>query len=404
MSKHPTRKRRAEIVFFSLLLVAIVLLGIAIHSRLNAALPELSPHIVYEAPTAKAAVLSWPANGEAAVGTIGYGVLASHGVQKPEPTASVAKLITVLTVLKVKPITAGSEGPTLTLSQADVDIYNSYVAEGGSVAYVEVGEQITEYQMIQAMLLPSANNMADSLAIWAYGSLPAYAVAANQMVASLGLKNTHVGADASGYLPSTTSTASDLVQLGELAAANPIISDIASQPSADIPVAGTVNNVDWLLGTDGINGLKTGNSDQAGGVFLFSAPYTVSSGHVLTIIGAVMDQPTLNTAMLSAVPLLTSTQKGFGYASTVSAGQAVGQYVVPWGKTITAIASSNVAGLTWQGAALQLPSIHLRTLRAPQDINALAGNASAAGGTSNASSIVLTQAIPKPSLWWRLSH
>src|SRR5665213_2009914 len=339
MGKHSPRITSLKILTLLIAVVLVVVAGLAIWNRLETPTVILKPKLLYQATQAKPLPLTWPASGQAAIGTPGYGVLETHGVQKPVPTASVAKLITVLAVLKVKPLAAGTQGPTLTLGQGDVDIYSNYAAEGGSVAMVTDDEQISEYQMIQAMLLPSANNMADSLAIWAFGSLSSYAAYANQMLSTLSLNHTHVGSDASGFQPDTTSTPSDLVLLGEIAEANPIISAIANQSSAEIPVAGTVHNVDWLLGTDGINGLKTGNSDQAGGVFLFSAPSSLATGHSVTIIGAVMDQPSLLAAMNSGPPLLTSVQKAFTYPTIIPAGQAVAEYAVPWGKTITAVAT-----------------------------------------------------------------
>jgi D-alanyl-D-alanine carboxypeptidase len=44
--------------------------------------------------------LAWPDGGQAAVGTLGQGVLAASSNQKPLPTASVAKVMTALAVLK----------------------------------------------------------------------------------------------------------------------------------------------------------------------------------------------------------------------------------------------------------------------------------------------------------------
>src|SRR6185312_14260093 len=80
--------------------------------------------------------LAWP-NVQAAVGIVGSNVLETHGVPKPLPTASTAKLITALMVLKQKPLAAGQPGPAITLSAADQAIYNAYVAQGGSTVPVQ---------------------------------------------------------------------------------------------------------------------------------------------------------------------------------------------------------------------------------------------------------------------------
>src|SRR5690606_33037300 len=46
----------------------------------------------------------WPGYGQAAIGAVGYGLLDQHGAQTQLPTASVAKVITAVTVLKIKPL------------------------------------------------------------------------------------------------------------------------------------------------------------------------------------------------------------------------------------------------------------------------------------------------------------
>lgn len=388
-------------------LIVVLLVGIGgqlLVMRLHVPLPPLQPRPIYTvAPATTKTAITWPSLGQAAVGAVGYGVLDSNGAQLPVPTASIAKLITTVAVLKVKPIAAGQTGPTLTMTQADVDLYNSYVARDGSVVAVAVGEQLTEYQALQAMLLPSANNIADSLAIWAFGSLDAYASYANQLLSSDGLGHTHVGSDASGFSPTTTSTANDLVKLGEIAIAIPVIADITSQPSADLPLAGTVHNVNWLLGTSGINGLKTGNSDQAGGTYLFSSSYTVAGKQKVTIVGAVLGAPTLWQAMNGALPLLITTQQAFGYTTALTTGQAVAVYSPAWSRSITAVAVKPVQALAWQGNVLSQPIVKLSTVAAPAAMGTIVGAVSF-GSASDSSPVVLSQPIPKPSLWWRLPH
>lgn len=408
MSRRSAPKILIRVLTSCLVVGLLIAIGNTVMVRLKAPLPRLVPQMVdAAAPTGNQSTsLAWPAFGQAAVGIVGRGILAVNGVQTPVPTASTAKLITALAVLRVKPITPGSQGPLITLTQSDVDSYNTYAAEDGSVARVTVGEQISEYQALQGMLLPSANNLADSLAVWAFGSLQAYADYANHMLAGLELLQTHVGSDASGFSPTTTSTAADLVRLGELAEAEPVLADIVSQRTADMPVAGTVTNVNRLLGTADINGIKTGNSNQAGGVFVFSASYLVAGRQNVTIVGAVMRAADLNQAIDSALPLLTSSQKALGYSTVLLAGQAVGQYHVPWGGQITAVTTRAVRSLAWQGKPLDKPVVDLNTLNAPLASDTVVGSVGLGTDAQKASGspIKLAQSVPKPSLWWRIIH
>lgn len=254
--------------------------------------------------------LPWPSYGQAAVGAVGYNT-ATYGKQKPAPTASVAKVMTALAILKKKPLTLGEQGPVITITQHDKDLYDYYKARDGSLAAVQVGEQITEYEALQALLLPSSNNMADTLAIWAFGSVDAYSDYANELARSLGMTQSDF-ADASGFSPETVSTAEDLIKLGQKAMQNPVIAQIVGQKSAIIPVAGTIHNTNALLDTPGINGLKTGNTDEAGGVFMGARIANLPSGETVQIISVVMGAPDVETALADSKPLLATAAWNFG--------------------------------------------------------------------------------------------
>lgn len=347
--------------------------------------------------------LAWPSDGAtAAIGAVGYGVLTNDGNDRL-PTASIAKLITALTILKAKPLLLGQSGPTLTLTNRDVDLYNSYVVQDGSVVNVVAGEQLSEYQALLAMLLPSANNIADSLALWAYGSLSSYADNANQLIQALGVHDTTVGSDASGLSPTTMSTPADLVSLGIAALQNPVLAQIVAQPNANLPVVGTVQNVNFLLGKDGINGIKTGNSDQANGCYLFSAPYSVS-GHTITIVGAIMNAPTLANALNDALPLLSSTERGFVTRTPVLAGQRFGDIKTQWGAQATIIAAGKVSLLAWQGAELT-PHRSVEAIRQAHPAGTIVGTIVLSSGSyESGTTLVLKQALPPPNVWWRLTR
>jgi D-alanyl-D-alanine carboxypeptidase (penicillin-binding protein 5/6) len=354
--------------------------------------------------------LSWPAVGQAAVAVTGTDVLETHGVQTSAPIASTAKVITALAVLKAKPIASGSQGPVITLTAADVALYNSYVSQEGSVVSVSAGEQITEAQMLEAVMLPSANNMADSLAIWAYGSLDAYKIAATQYVAGLGLTNTHIGSDASGFSPSTTSTAHDLVILGEQAMQNPVLRQIVSQPTAsDVPGLSTVKNVNFLLGTNGIIGIKTGNTDQAGGVYL-SASTTKVDDHDVTIVTALVGAPTLFQALQNSVPLITSAQSNFVAAKLLAQQANVGEYRLPWGGknggVVSATTQTNVTSSVWRGSTASA-TVNLQPIALSAKAGQVVGTAVSAKtefGPGNQTNIILQSTPTEPNIWWRLLH
>ncbi len=260
-------------------------------------------------PAQTLSALAWPAFGETAVGIVGSTTVETHGTQTPMPTASTAKLITALVVLQAKPLSLGQTGPVLTMSRNDIALLNTYTAlDGSKIGKVLIGEQLTEYQVLEAMMLPSADNMADSLGIWAYGSLPAYSTVANAYLAAHGLNDTHVGTDASGLDPSTVSTAHDMVIIGEFVMQNPVLAEIVGKQSVSgFPLTGTINNTNTLLGQSGIVGIKTGNSNQQGGAYVAAADVTVN-GQTKTIVTALYGAPSLSDAMNVSLPFIESAE------------------------------------------------------------------------------------------------
>lgn len=155
-------------IFKKSLIVSFIILLILAIIEFFRPIPVIEP-ISYSVipPKTEAISVPLPDYGQSAIGAPGYGVLASHNDTKPVSIASIAKVITALAIIKEKPIPTGTQGPTITLDSTDVEYYNYYSSNDGSVAKVTLGEQLSEYEALETMLLPSANNMADSLARWA---------------------------------------------------------------------------------------------------------------------------------------------------------------------------------------------------------------------------------------------
>ncbi|HVX58525.1 MAG TPA: hypothetical protein VG964_02200, partial [Candidatus Saccharimonadales bacterium] len=386
------------IIFFIIVILAVGALAV---TRTPA---EATPGSVGDFGNAAAMPVSldWPADGQAAIGASGYGLLAVHGDQTPVSIASVSKIITALAVLQKKPLSVGDQGPMITITQEDFDSYNNYYLEGGSVARVAVGEQISEYQALQGALLPSANNLADTLARWAFGSIDAYSAYADKMVGSMGLSHTTVGS-ASGFDDKTLSTAADLTHIGQAALDNPVLAQIVKEETATIPAAGTVRNVNWLLGANGVIGIKTGNTDQAGGCFLFAAQHKIA-GQSVTMVGAVLAAPTLNASIADSRVLLASIDKNFRMVQVAKRGEGILTYRTPWNETAEAIADKDVSLLAWNGDALKLKK-DLHAVGVPSAKGTYVGSTTIYSEDKSVTvPLVLTSPIHGPSLTWRLKN
>src|SRR3954447_13008832 len=154
----------------------------------------------------------WPAYGQAAV-RIGQSQLQAGPNQHAAPIASLAKVMTAYLVLLDHPLRRGQDGPTITLTDADVADTDRRRGQRESVVSIAAGEQLTELQALQALLLPSANNIAAVLARWDAGSVDRFVARMNATArSSLGMTRTHY-TDPSGYNDATVSTAADQVRV-----------------------------------------------------------------------------------------------------------------------------------------------------------------------------------------------
>jgi D-alanyl-D-alanine carboxypeptidase (penicillin-binding protein 5/6) len=391
--------KRWHYAVIAALLITGLLAGLVLHAY-NRALPSIQP-VASAATTAITGTpnIAWSGYGKQAMTVAGRPDLTEANEASGQlPTASIAKVVTALAILKQKPLASGQQGPNISINADEVAVYERDLAQNQSVIKVAAGEQLSEYQALQAMLVPSATNIADIAAPWAFGSMDNYLTFANQYVTSLGLTNTHI-ADASGFSPSTVSTPLDLLKLGEVAMQNPVIAEIVGQRSIDLPVAGTIHNFNISLGINGINGIKTGNTDEAGGTLLFSAAYNGQ-----TIIGAVMNAPDLGTALHDAPEVLASYERNLQTITAVKVGEVVGHYDLPWVGTVNAVAQKDISALGWRDSKLPT-TISLKPITATQDPKKPVGQVTVtANGQTQSTPVVIEHGAAQPSFWWRITH
>jgi len=361
-----------------------------------------------------AARLPWPSQGEATLAVQGIGTVGSKsvggsggsGADQEYAIASVTKIMAALVILQDHPLSVGATGPTITVTPADVTTYQQDLAQGDSVVAVTAGEGITEYQALEATLLPSGDNIVDILAQWDAGSLSGFVAKMNARAQALGLRHTHY-ADASGVDPATVSTASDQVRLAMVAMKNPVFAQIVSMPQATLPGVGVQYNVNADLGTDGIVGVKTGWVPQGGASFVFAATHAVS-GHTAMIIGAVLGQTgaaPLPTALAAGEHLVTTLGAELRRTQVVAPGTTVATVQAPYSTPVPVITTSGATLLGWPGAPVHEHVDLTRKLTAPMAKGTPLGNLVVSIGSERVSVPVVTGSpLSGPSYFWRLTR
>lgn len=346
--------------------------------------------------------LPWPATGSAAVAVDQLGIIGSFGPQVSLPMASTAKIMTGLLVLQGHPLALATQGPPVPVTADDVATYQSEQAQGQSVFPVAAGEQLSEYQALEALLVPSGNNIAELLAAWDSGSVSAFVERMNARASALGLKHTHF-ADPSGISPQSVSSPTDLIRLAETAMQDPVFAEIVAKPEATLPVAGRVFNVNAAVGQDGIIGVKTGSSGPAGACFVFVASATADT-QPTRIFGAIMGLPTLDDAFTAARNLIGVVAPALHVRTVLSSLQVIADYQAPWGDKATVFADQDLDWVVFDGMTLHLRT-NLRQVQAPLPSGSDVGTLTVqVGDHSMQLPMRTTEPIFEPDLFWRLTR
>jgi D-alanyl-D-alanine carboxypeptidase (penicillin-binding protein 5/6) len=226
----------------------------------------------------------WPQQGQAAF-VLGNATPAASPHERPAPIASLAKVMTAYLTLKRYPLSGAQDGFTITITATQAQDEAQETAENQSGVAVGAGEQLTERQLLEALLIPSGNNIARILAAQVAGSEASFVAEMEAEARTLGMNHTTY-TDPSGFDPSTVSTAADQLRVFEQAMRFPVFRQIVSMPRVTLPVAGTLTNFNPLI-ADGYAG-KTGSDSAAGGCLAFFTQVTVAGG--VTAVGVVMGQ------------------------------------------------------------------------------------------------------------------
>ena len=406
---HFSRRRslpaRFAKVAIGLAVVVVAVVAVVVVQRLRP-VPALS--VVPAVPVGvtvpgAAPAMPWPASGEAALDVPSVGMLAGPGSDRPVPITSLAKIMLAFVVLHDHPLAPGAEGPGLSVTAADVALYRSEVGQQQSLVKISAGEVLTERQVLEGLLVASGNDLSGLVSRWDRGSEAALVAEMNAAAGRLGLTHTHY-TDTVGLDPTTTSTPADQLHLTEAAMADPAFAAIVAQPSVRLPVAGTLTNLNTLVGQDGVVGVKTGASSAAGGCLSIAAQRTVG-GRSELVYAVVLGQngaKQIAAALVAGKALVDAAGSAVKTATALPAGKTVATVTVPWGHRVTAVTGGDAQLPAWGGLPVMLrfqPARLGRSLPGGASVGTLTVTVS---GQQTEVPVKLSGPIPPPSFSWRL--
>ena len=244
-------------------------------------------------------------------------VLAQSNARRERAIASITKLMTAVVVLeqarlsdvvRVSPLAAGV---------------------GESTVYLRAGEELTAGALLRAMLVRSANDAAEALALHVgRGSTERFVALMNAKARELGLVDPHFanphGLDASGHV----SSARDTTALIRYALGVPFIRDALSRSTVSLPGGRVFPTTDDLLVSwPALVAGKTGHTQDAG----WSEAAAAKAGGI-TVYGSVLGSDTRSTRNDALQRLLTFGLAQYRRTTAIDASRVYAEAETDYGR------------------------------------------------------------------------
>ena len=248
-------------------------------------------------------------------------VLYEHNSHEQRPCASVTKVMTLLLVMEAL------DSGKITLDET-VTASAKAASMGGSDIWLEEGEQMSVDDMLKATAVASANDASVALAEHICGTVEDFVQKMNEKAAELGMKDTVFkncnGLDEEGHLTSAYDVAlmsAELMKHKKIFDYTTIWMDTLRGGKTQI-----VNTNKLLKTYNGITGLKTGTTDDAGCCMSASA-----ARDGLDLVGVVLGCATGTERFKDAAALLDYGFANYRYAVLESPKELPGEIEVTGG-------------------------------------------------------------------------
>lgn len=185
--------------------------------------------------------------------------LASYNADQPRPVASLTKLMTARLVLDAGELEHTATVPPL------------HVAGDESQAGLEPGDQLSRGDLLEVMLVASANDAARTLAVDVAGDEHSFVRMMSAEAAAAGLDATRYANPVGLDDPAQHSSAADVAHLAVDLVRDPVFRQIVAAESTTIDGSALPATNDLLGAYPGADGIKTGHTDEAGWCLAASA-------------------------------------------------------------------------------------------------------------------------------------
>ncbi|HEY9370776.1 D-alanyl-D-alanine carboxypeptidase family protein, partial [Streptomyces sp.] len=353
--------------------------------------------------------MPWPTEGQGAVEVEGVGSMGEYGAQKPAPLASVAKTMTAYVILRDHPLKGEQKGPEIPIdAKAAAEAGNTHESR----APVKKGQEYSEKELLQLLMIPSANNVARLLARWDAGSEAAFVEKMNAAAKELGMTSSTY-TDPSGLDSTTVSTPRDQLKLAKAVMQYDVFREIVNMPNVTVEgIPGRIENNNSILLEEGVSGIKTGSSTPAGGNLLWAAN-TVVDGQIRRVVGIVMGakdaailDDKLKLSIAYSLKLIQQAQKDVTSASVIRKGQVVGYVEDGLGGRTEVVATKELKPIGWPGL-----KVHLELTDGGKAVphaakaGTVVGQVSVGVGTGKVSApVALKSDLAEPGFGTRLTH
>jgi D-alanyl-D-alanine carboxypeptidase (penicillin-binding protein 5/6) len=194
------------------------------------------------------------------------------------------------------------------------------VTDAESLIGLRKGEKLSVRDLIYGLVLESANDAAETLAVGVSGSIGAFVGEMNATAQSLGLTHTHYSTPVGLDEPGNYSSARDLVTLAGVLLKNPLFAKAADSATATLKTGDhprSINTRNLLIPqVPFVTGVKTGHTLDAGYVLVGSGEKNGT-----TLISAVLGTPSEGARDADTLALLRYGFSQYTPSTAVKAGQ-----------------------------------------------------------------------------------